>query len=60
LNRDLLPLLLLHLHVQAHIFFLCGEICYFCDIQGIFMSKKAANNFVTLMYELEQKSSLRA
>jgi hypothetical protein len=24
------------------------------------MSKKAANNFVTLMYELEQKSSLRA
>ena len=59
LNRDLLPLLLLHLY--KHIFFSYVEkFVIFAIFKFFFMSKKAANNFVTLMYELEQKSSLRA
>ena len=58
LNRDLcIPLLLSHLYKK--IFFSYMEkLCCFCDIGSIFyvLSKNAANNFVTLMYELEQKS----
>jgi hypothetical protein len=60
LNRDLLPLLLLHLYKQ--IFFSYMEkLCCFCDIGSSFyvFFQKCSKIFVTLIYELEQKSSLR-
>jgi hypothetical protein len=60
-NRDLLPLLLLHLYKQ--IFFSYMEkLCCFCDIGSTFFYvffKKCSKIFVTLIYESEQKSSLR-
>jgi hypothetical protein len=60
-NRDLLPLLLLHLYKQF-VFSYMEKLCCFCDIGSqvfyVFF-QKWRNIFVTLLYELQQKSSLR-